>query len=360
MGRTYLQNIVTIVSVVMLLSACVKDKPAEPDTHVPVPSANGNVYVACEGSLGNGNSTLYLYNYITGTEHGNIYETSNTGSKLGDVLQSIIKIGDKLYLCVNNSDKIVVLNAADHKQVGIISVPKPRYILPITATKAYVSTLFSNKVYIINPQTMQVSGSFEMPYLNPEGMLFRNNKAYICNWDTACGNVYAVDVNTDKIVDTMPVMNRAPHAMTVDKDGNLWVLSGNVHKGKNSAFTIFNNNDDFVKSYHFPNKADVIKPVCNNAKDIIYFIEVDYNGGTVNNGIYRMSVTDNILPNTPFIPAQKYQYFWALGIEPQTDKIYVADPKGFIQKGTVNVYDVAGKQTNTFSAGIGPGNFYFD
>jgi len=360
MGRAYIQNIIVFVLTVSLLSACVKDKPAVPDTSAPAPTASGNLYIACEGSLSNGNSSLYLYNYTNNTEHGNIYEAANVGAKLGDVLQSVTRIDSRLFLCINNSDKIIVLDTANHKQVGTISIPKPRYILRISDTKAYVSTLFSNKVYIINPQAMQVTGSFDMPYQNPETMLLRNGKAYICNWDTACGNIYAIDVNTDKLEKTIPINNRAPHGMVVDKNNNLWVLSGNVHKGKHSAFTVIQPNDAVLKTIYFANKVDAIKPVFNNAGDVVYFIEVDYNGGTTNNGIYKLGIDDNLLPSTAFIPAQNFQYFWALGVEPKTDKIYVGDPKGFIQKGTVGVYGTDGKQLHSFSVGVGPGNFYFN
>lgn len=360
MGRAYFKNIICTIIAVSLLSACVKDKPAQPDTKPPTATEpSGNVYTVCEGSLGNGNSTLYLYNYKSSTDFGNIYESVNTGSKLGDVFQSVIKIGNKWFLCINNSDKILVLDTI-HKQVGSINLPKPRYVLPISETKAYVSTLFSNKVYIINPQSMSVNGIIEMPYQNPEFMVMRNNKAYISTWDTACGSIYTVDIATDKIQNTIVINNRAPHGMAIDKHGNLWVVSGNVYKGKSSAITILNTKDEVVRTLYFPSKADVIKPVFNTANDVLYFIEVDYNGGTEHNGIYRMGVNDTQLPQTPFVAAQKFQYFWALGIEPKTGNIYVGDPKGFVQKGSVMVYDDAGKQINNFSVGVGPGSFYFD
>lgn len=360
MGRTYFQNIISGILVVSLLSACVKDKPTEPDTKPPATTGpSGNVYTVCEGSLGNGNSTLYLYNYKTATDHGNIYETVNTGSKLGDVFQSIRRIGDKWFLCINNSDKVLVLDST-RKQIGVINIPKPRYILPVSDTKAYVSTLFSNKVYIINPQSMSVSGTIDMPYQNPEFMVMRNNKAYISTWDTACGNIYTVDIATDKVQDAIAINNRAPHGLAVDKDGNLWVVSGNVYKGKQAAITQLNGKDEVMKTFYFSAKSDVIKPVFNLAEDVLYFIQVDYNGGTDNNGIYRMSINDTQLPKAPFVAAQKFQYFWALGIEPQSGNIYVGDPKGFIQKGVVTVYNAAGNQVNSFAVGVGPSSFYFE
>lgn len=87
---------------------------------------------------------------------------------------------------------------------------------------------------------------------------------------------------------------------------------------------------------------------------------MDYNGGTTNNGIYRMKIDDLLLPTQPFIPAQNFQYYWALNIQPGTGYIYVGDPKGFTQKGIVSIYRQDGTKVKDFRTGIGPGHFFFD
>lgn len=364
MGRKNNQTIIRVlVLYALLFSACVKDKPSAPVAPPPAnttDTATGNVYVVCEGSLGNGNSKLSMYDTHASIAYEDVYASVNSNASLGDVFQSMVRIEDRFFLCINNSDKIIVLNRADRKQVGSINVPKPRFILPISADKAYVSTLFSNKVYIINPQSLQVTGSITMPYQNPEGMVMYNNKAYICTWDTACGNVYTIDPATDKIEKTIAIAGRAPQKAVIDKHNRLWVLSGNVPKGKPAAFTVLDANNNVVKSYSFPEKADVIKPVFNNTGDKLYYIAVNYNGGTDYNGIYRMGIEDADVPQVPFIQAQQYQYFWALGIHPVNGNVYIGDPKGFIQKGAVYTYDATGNKTGQFSVGVGPGHFYFD
>ncbi len=363
MGTKNIENISTsigrLILATLLFSACVKDKPADPVVIQPPLATTKTVYVVCEGNMGNGDAALYQYEPETGTANGDVYSAVN-GDKLGDVFQSVQRIDDKLFLCVNNSDKIVVLNNSDKKKVGSISVPKPRYILPVSSDKAYVSTLFSNKVYVINPKTMQVTGTIEMPFQNPEGMLMHNGKAYICTWDTACRNVYTVDIATDKISGSIAIQGAAPQEILEDKNKNLWILSGNASKGKDAGITVLDDNEKIIKSYAFPAKADVLKPVFNGAKDMFYFIEVNYYGGTDHNGIYRMSIDDTALPQSAFIGAEQFQYFWALGIDPLTGKIYVGDPKGFTQKGAVSVYQVDGSKTATFNVGVGPGHFFFD
>ena len=138
------------------------------------------------------------------------------------------------------------------------------------------------------------------------------------------------------------------------------MLSGNVAKGKPAYWTrIDPATKQILKTYSFPANVDPVKPVMNNAKDSLYFIEVNYSLSSESNGIYRMSIHEPNLPAIPFIAAQAGQYFWALGINPLTSEIYVGDPKGFTQKSTVMIFDTKGNKKKQFSSGVGVGHFYF-
>ncbi|MES2703923.1 MAG: DUF5074 domain-containing protein [Bacteroidota bacterium] len=357
MGREAVKALIALLC--CIVAGCVKDKPG---TRAGVlPNASGNVYVVCEGSFSAGGATLYAYNTEKDSVYGDLYALANGNQQWGDVFQSMQRIGDKLFLCINNSDKVIMLQADNWKLSGSISIPKPRYILPVSATKAYVSTLYSNKLYIIDIQACTVTGTIELPSMNPEGMCIYNNAAFVCTWDTAVNSIYKVDVTGDRVMQTIKVGGYGPQEALLDKEQMMWVLSGNQRKNRQAALTrIDPSNGNILTTYLFPADADVLKPVFNKTKDTLYFIEVNYNGGITNNGVYRMAITDADLPAEPFLQAQRYQYFWALGIDPQTNEIYVGDPKGFVQKGSVAVYNPAGVQLRSFNVGLGPGHFYFD
>src|ERR1039457_2574004 len=98
MGRKSYKTLTLILC--CWLASCVKDKP--PAVFNTVPGATGNIYVVCEGNYGSGNATLYAYNPIQDSVFGDIYMAVNK-QPLGDVFQSMQHIGDKLFLCVNNS-----------------------------------------------------------------------------------------------------------------------------------------------------------------------------------------------------------------------------------------------------------------
>ena len=347
-----------IVFLYFWFTSCVKDKPAALNNATP--GSSGNVYVVCEGNFGVGDATLYAYEPLHDSVFGDLYISVNH-QPLGDVFQSMKRIGNQFFLCVNNSDKVVVINANDWTLAGTISIPKPRYILLISPTKAYVSTLYSNKVYIINPETLLVTGTIELPNNNPEGMCLFNGSAIISTWDTAGNSVSNVDVTTDKVTQTYKTAGYAPQEALVDKEQMLWVLSGNPTDHKTCILTrIDPSTGSMLKSFTFPATADAIRPVFNNTKDTLYYIEANQDGGIANNGIYRMGINETALPSQPFVAAKQYQYFWALGIDPASGYIYIGDPKGFTQKGTAYIYRPDGTQVGSFNVGLGPGHFYFD
>ena len=342
----------------IVFSACVKDKPNVTET--PTIKDGRRLYIANEGSLGNGNASLSVYNTDDGSIANDVFSQKN-GQPLGDVFQSIQIVGDQLFMAVNNSDKIVVVNKKDFSLVSNINVRKPRYMQLIDDEKMLVSSLYYPEINIVNPQTLQVLGKIDIDYPNSEGMTLLNGKVYACNWDTACHYLYEIDAASNEITARIDLAGAAPQQVLVDKNQKLWVLSGNVYKQKTATLTQIDPvTRTTIKSFTFPAQADIMKPCWNPGKDTLYFLGVNYNGGTDYNGVYRMSITATSLPSTLFISAQPLQYFWALTVDSDTNQIYVGDPKGFVQKGNVSVYQPDGTKTKSFDVQLGPGYFYFD
>lgn len=347
-----------LVFPVVLLS-CVKDKPSDPVT--PPPATGGSrLYIANEGSLGNGNASLSLYNIDEDKVFNDVFFQKNN-TTLGDVFQSMLIDGDLLYMAVNNSDKIVVVDKHDCSLKGTIPVRKPRYMLKVSEDKMYVSCLYYPEINIVNLRTMQVTGKITTDYPNSEGMALLNGKVYACNWDTACHYIYEIDPASDAITDRFPIAGAAGQQVLVDKEQKLWVLAGNAYKQTAASLTRLDPaNGSTIKSYTFPAGADMTKPCWNPTKDTLYYLGVNYNGGTDYNGVYRMSIAAATLPTSLFLSAQALQYYWALGVDPVTNRIYVGDPKGFTQKGNISVYQTDGTKLQSFMVGLGPGYFCFD
>lgn len=329
---------------------------------VPVtPSGTGEVLVVCEGSLGNGNSALTKLSADTTQAANEDVFYSVNGQQLGDVFQSVTHTGNELALCINNSDKIVFINPSDYRLQHTLSIPKPRYLLPTTGNRAYVSTLFSNRVFEVDLSSHSITDTLYLPHKNPEGMLYLNGLLYVACWDTTNSFLYRINTATNAIQDSFSLNRRAPQSLLLDKGKNLWVIAGNDLQGKGipPSLTCLNpQTGAVVKQYDFPAGKDVMKPCFNTTRDTLYWISVDYNGGNAS-GVFRMPISATSLPQMPFVAAGNFQYFYALGIQPQTGKIYVGDPKGFTQRGEVSAYTPAGIKLYSWKTGVGPGFFYF-
>jgi DNA-binding beta-propeller fold protein YncE len=259
---------------------------------------------------------------------------------------------------VNNSDRILVADRATFKLKHTIPLRKPRFIQRLSEHEALVSSLYSRTLFKLSLKNYTVIDSVVLPRKNPEGVAVKNGLAYVCPWDVAANHIYVV-ADGKSLVDSIQV-GAAPQSIELDAAGGAWVLSGNAFEGVQSKLTRINLDTRTVeKTYTFPPNADPVRLAFNGTRDTLYYIGVNYTG-TENNGVFRMAIGAAELPTTPFIPAVARQYYWAVGVDPRTGRVYVGDPKGFTQKGAVRQYSPQGTLLKEFSVGVGPGQFYFD
>jgi hypothetical protein len=191
-------------------------------------------------------------------------------------------------------------------------------------------------------------------------MALAGNKLWVATWDSAAKAVYSIDTATDAVSAPVAIAGPAPQEILEDAEGMLWVLSGNDAQGIESKLTRLNPaSGAILKSYSF-GTADAVRPTFNATKDTLDFIEVSYTGGGTNNGVYRMGIHDAALPGQPFVAARGLQYFWGVGVHPQSGYIYVSDPKGFTQQGMVRIYRPDAGIVDSFATGVGPGHFFFE
>lgn len=359
MYREIFKNLIFLIAVGLVAFSCKKDKPDPPVTTLPKDST-GRVLIVCEGSLGNGNSELSIYYPKKDSVFNDIYKNAN-GQPLGDVFQSVSKIKQQYFLCINNSDKIEVLDANTWQQKATIKVSKPRRLLNVGNNRSYVGSLFSNTIFVINTLTFTVEKEIKMPYQNAEGMILKDDIAYVCCWDTACNKLYQINTNTDRVIDSIPLAGNAPQDILLDKENKIWVLAGNAYKAKDASLSRIDiSTKKVINSFLFSKGIEAIKASINKSADTLYFLEVNYNGGAINNGVFRMPISSTSLPVNALIACQTNQYFWGLGLDPNSGNIFVGDPKGFVQKGTVLIYNPSAQLLRQFNVGLGVGAFLFD
>lgn len=356
-------KIVYIIFIICSLSliSCVKDKPKNTGSNPDI-NDNPRMIIANEGVFNGGNASLSYIDLSTQKVYNDVYYAQNERA-LGDVFQSIAGDDNNLYLVINNSNKIVTVDKKTFKYKSELSIAQPRYLCLIGNNKALVSSMYRSKLQVVDLSENQITKEISVLYPNTEGMVALNGKVYICPWNTQCNYIYQFDIATEQLEDSIYISGYAPTQVIIDKNNKLWVFAGNPYLGERASITqVDPQSKQIIKSFTFNGSEEIIKPVFNIQKDNFYYLAVQYNSNAANdyNGLYKMSIDATNLPAEALVKAQALQYFWGLGINPRNGNIFLGDPKGFIQSGTVSEYTDQGILQNTYTVGLGPGFFHFD
>lgn len=335
--------------VIGFLVSCVKDKPQEPINNSIAINSDKSVLVINEGNYGWGNASVSLYDPNINAVVADYFKQQNSGSLLGDVCQSITKYNSKYYIVMNNSNKINVVNSSDFsKTATIIGLNSPRYLLPITYNKAYVSDLYANSVQIVDLNNNTIFGS--IPCMKgTEEMVLIYNKAFIINSNS--NYCYVVNTSSDVITDSLFIGKEASGIM-VDKNAKVWILT----KGSASSIQVpklikVNPVSLFIEQSLIFNAIDRPWRLClNKTRDTLYYL---------NKGVCMFPILNTQLPISPLI-AQGSKIYYGLGINPKDYSIYVSDAIDYVQKSKVEVYNTNGSFIKKFNAGIISNGFVFE
>jgi DNA-binding beta-propeller fold protein YncE len=339
------------------LTSCVKDKP-NPDSKLFPSNTNNGIVILNEGAFGNNNAEISFLDLDKKEISNNLFRLANNKS-LGDVAQSITYHDGKYYVVVNNSNKIVIIDALAFNEISTISsIISPRYIQITKTNKAYVSSFLKTSIYVIDLNTNTIVNTIPIDFQGSEHLLLQDSILWITNWNVNSNLIYKLNTNTDVMMNKISLPGFASHSLAIDATKKLWVLSGNRYKNRNSFLTRINTvNSEIEKSFSFTNNEEPIRLLING--DCLYYINVNYDGLLTNNGIYKMKITDSNLPTTAYISAPLNSYFWSFGIDVNSDHIFVSDPKGFTQQSAILEYDEMGVLLNTYKAGLGANSFLF-
>ncbi len=358
----------------MLMSACNPEDPQpeqrKPDISVAELLQDGGVLVLNEGNFMYGNASLSYYKPSKSEVINDVFYRQND-TPLGDVAQSASLFNGELYVVMNNSGKIMVMNfgkypslkafAFTRKITGLLS---PRYISFVDSSKAYISDLYAKSVSIYNPSTLMVSGKINLNNHNPD-FYQHPTEQFIVFEDEVFTNCYSfddkvlvIDRKTDRLIDSIQVLQQ-PNSMVLDRNGKIWVLCDGGYEG--SAYG--DNQPGLVRidaASHTVERIFVLpfdnwpsKLGINGSSDTLFFINGD---------VWRMPVDATALPTEPFIPSQSgsgSKLFYGLGVNPSTSEIYVSDAIDHLQNGVVYRFSPQGEAIDTFRVGIIPGFFVF-
>ena len=340
-----MRKLLFLFSLATALISCINN---EDDKSGSFLTGNG-IFIINEGNFMGGNGSLSFYSYDSLKIFNEIFINAN-GRPLGDVPNSMAISGERIYIAVNNSGKVEVVDRNTLESVKTITgLIAPRNISIISSTKAYVSSIYSDSLTVLDLSDNTVKGFINLRRTS-EAIAVIRNKAYVSNW-VGGNEVLVIDTDKDKVVDSVTVAME-PESMVIDRDKKLWVLCNGGWKREHYAELIAVNTttNDVERRLVFPSIYS--SPSC---------LQIDGDGSTLyylEGGVRKLKFDAVSVPADPYIQESGH-YFYKMGINPVNGDIVVTDAVDYQQKGHLLIYDSSGKLKSDELADIIPGMICF-
>lgn len=314
------------------------------------------LFITNEGNFQYGNASLSFYDPAADTVQNEIFFRANA-MKLGDVAQSMLIKDDIGWVVVNNSHVVFAINTTTFKEVGrITNLTSPRYMHFVSDTKAYITQLWDNRIFIVNPQRYEITGYIHCPNMTMESgsteqMVQKGKYVYVNCWSYQ-NRILKIDTETDQVVDELTV-GIQPTSLVLDANGMLWTITDGGYEGSPygyevpSLYCIDPDQMRITKQFRFAMGDSPSEIQLSGDKKTLYWI---------NRAIWKMPIDATVLPQTPFLPDQGTLYY-GLTICPISGDVYVADAIDYVQQGKIYRYNSEANLIDEFYVGIIPGAF---
>lgn len=327
---------------VLWISSC-KTTDKKPKYIPQIPNLPGTkVLVLCEGNFQWNNADFDLYMPDSQLIYNQVFSKYNGGNSAGDVLQSGFANDSFIYLVLNNSGKISVINkytyTLHHEIKGFTS---PRYACWVD-NKLFATDLYANKVFWADASAKSVQGSVAVKGWTEQIISTANGLAVVSN----NGWLYWLNSSIPSKIDSTPIHKNAS-AMCMDKNKKLWVMAADSGKIFLSKVNISSRKVEL--NMEMAAKQGASKMAISKNADSLFFIAGD---------LFTMSCESNQMPQSPFYKESGVG-FYGLGVDPWSGQVYLANAKDFVSKGQIIRLDGSGKVLHRFDTGINPGEFVF-
>lgn len=343
---------ICIILIVLNIVSCKKDDPII----VSIDLSKG-VFIVNEGNFTANNGDISFYNNINGEIRNNIYSNQNDGIALGDVIQSMCISDTHIFISVNNSRKVEVVDINTFKhETTITGLSYPRYIISGENRNVYLTNGFGDgKVYEINTNNFTISDSINVGS-HPENLIYHSGKLFVCNgaWGHD-STITVINCETNSVIETK-IIGDGTTDICSDSNGNIWILC----QGK----SIFNYTEET------PSKLVCIDPDNNT---VLYEKEI----GLLHDGFYPIRIASNLENGDIFYIEKSGVYkfnisepenhewfiigsYYGMEIDQSSGNIYVFYDNNFSGNGHMEIYSETGvKIDGPIEVGIGPNGASF-
>ncbi len=345
----YIKWIVTVA----LLVSCKKETLPEVDT--PHSLKNG-LLVLNEGLFQQNNSTLTWIDLTDNSKTNSLFLNINN-RPLGDTGNDLKRYGGKVYVVMNGSSTVEVMNAYTLESIKQVSLTynqqgqQPRSIA-FSGSNAYISS-YDGFVNILDTASISITERIAVGN-NPEGLTAYDNYLYVANsgglnFPNVDSTVYQINLNTYEVENSFHV-GANPGQVESDNQGNIYAVKRGNYGNDPSEVVYINTGSNTVTN------LGIDATSLHKKGDLLYISYYDYNTQQSNVSLYDLS--SQTLVNESLIAAGSVQTLYGIHAFDNGDFICF-DAQGFTNSGYVKLFNSSGNILQNFSVGLNPNKLIY-
>lgn len=344
------------------------------DAAVNASAEPSGIYLVNQGNQGSNKARLDFLNFHNGFYIRDVFTEYNPEvvKGLGDTGNDVQVYKGKVFVAVNGSHKVEIMDAYSMKRLAQVDVPNCRFIA-FDGNCAYVTSYVAKDeeslktqkgaLYCIDLDTYKVTVQVTVGY-QPEQLVIMDGKAYVANSGGLAkdydNTVSVVDLKSMKVEYDIEVAVNL-QLMLVDAEGTIWVSSIGNYRDVSSTLNYLVKKGD---KYELGGTVNVPVSSMALAGDKIYVIGTTYNPTT-----WKPTTTYNIvnaktrkLESGSFITdgtESDITTAYTVTVNPGNGDIYVTDAKDYVSSGTLHCYTGSGKHKWSVRTGDIPDRIAF-
>lgn len=356
-----------IIAIGLMTISCNDMHDFEPDWDYPADAATRKMYVLSEGLFNRNNSTLALYDFNEPDPQKRLtphFFRKINKRGLGDTANDMQRYGSKIYIVVNVSSQIEVIDA--ETGVSIKRIPmfnenniarQPRYV-DFYEGKAYICS-FDGTVARLDTASLEMEAFLKVGR-NPDGICITNKKIYVTNsgglsFPNYDHTVSVVDIASFKEIKKIDIgMN--PYKIHADSQSDVYVTTRGNYGDVGYAFHKIDSEID-EKVFTFEGLSVYNFEI---HKDKAYLYNYDFNTGEswvkVMDCITEKVIDEQFIKDKSIVINTPY----AICINPINDDVYIVDAQFFIFEGDLLCFDKNGEfKYRINEVGLNPNHIVF-
>lgn len=345
----------------IMFNSCKKDEQVN---NGPVVNPATGIYVLSEGSFGGNNTTLGYYSIPNSSFTGNFFGQQNPGQAgLGDTGNDMIIYGSKLYVVMNGTSQVTVINASTGsliRRIDFVDGANPKSPRYATAARGRVFvTSYDNTVSVIDTSSLSIVGSVTVG-ANPDGIAATNNYLYVANsgsynFPDVDSTVSVIDINT--LTETRKItVGKNPNKIEVAPNGDVYVSCYGNFSSIPASISIIDGTTNTLRTTLGSGFAYSHVRI---SGELAYF----YNnyGGSGTAKVYN-TATNTVVRNEFITDGTAITTPYGINIDEQNGDVYITDAKDYVSAGTVTCFSKEGVRKFSFSAtpGVNPNKVVFN